>query len=207
MGGLQRPRRDVAGVRQLGLAGGGDDGIAGTGRIAYRLLKAGEIHRLPDDVLHLPAGFPEQVPAAHQQVTGGLVGHRLDTELRIAIEQAVVHVSEQHGVASETIGGGKPALASTNQLVAVGHHALDQHQLTGRYPELLGRFLGGGHGHHQVVADHEHTGGDAPKAHQRTFQLLVDSLPGRDRFELASQVRPLLVQLRKAHLDIRRRRP
>ncbi len=115
----------MAGVHQLGLAGGGDDGIAGTSRIADRCLKSGQVHRLPDDLLHLPAGLPKQMAAADQQITGGLVGYRLDPELRIAVEQAIVHVSEQHRVAAEAIGGGEPALAATDQLVAVGHHALD----------------------------------------------------------------------------------
>ena len=66
VGGLQRTGCDVACVHALDFTAGGGDGVAGAGGIANGLLKPREIHRLPDDVLHLPAGLPEQTPGARQ---------------------------------------------------------------------------------------------------------------------------------------------
>jgi hypothetical protein len=84
---------------------------------------------------------------------------------------------------------------------------LDQHQLTGHDPELLGRLLGGGHGHHQIVAGDQHARGDPLKARQRLLQLFTGGLPGGQRFQLVSQMRPFLVELGQARFDFRGRRP
>jgi hypothetical protein len=166
-----------------------------------------EVHRLADDVLHLTAGLPEQMPDADQQIPGDFVGHRLDAELRITVQQSVVHVTEQHGVTAETIGRGQPALSAPEEPLAIGYHALDQHQLAGRRAQLVRLLLGGGHGGHQLVAGHQHAGGDGLEASERPLQLLLGGLTGGDGLELAAEVRPLLVELREARLDLRGGRP
>jgi hypothetical protein len=63
---LQRTGRDMPGVHELGLAGSGNDGVAGARHLADGVLEPREIHRLPNDILHLPAGFAEQVSDADE---------------------------------------------------------------------------------------------------------------------------------------------
>ena len=205
--GLKRARCSVSGVHELGFAGGGDNGITGARHVADGVAKTGEIHRAPHDVLHLAAGLAEQVPSACEQLPGRFIGDRSDTELRVPVQQRIVDVAEEHGIAAEAIGGGEPARAAANEPFPVDQHALDQHQLARRDTKLLGGLLGGGHGSHQVVAGHQHARGDTLKAHQRLLEVVAGGLARGQRLELVAEPRPLHVQLGKTHFDVRRRRP
>ncbi len=203
----QRPGRHVTRIHELGLAGRGDDRVAGARHVADRILKPRQLHRLAHDVLHLPAGVAKQLSDAGQKVPGGLVGHRRDAEIRIAVEQAVVDVAEQHRVTTEAIGRGEPTFTAANEPLAVDQHALDQHQLAGRDAQLLGRLPGGGHGGHQVVGAGQHARGETLKTRQRLLERVVGALPGGQRLELVAEARPLPIELGESRLDLRRRRP